>query len=267
MRVTPSLGRFVAWLPRFDSAPLLPFFVLPLVLAGCFPNRHLDQALLADRGAAGRNQGVAESYTLACPDVVEVRVVGRSEVTGRRTIGPDGRIALDKSGPFRIDGQTPGEAARAIAKHFHLPPGNVQLQVVKFQSKVLYLSGEGTGVPRTVTYQGPETVLNLLQRVGGITPGAAGGEVYVVRSHVADGERPEVFHVDLQGIVLKKDQHTNLRLEPFDQVYVGESRQGKLDKCLPPCLRPFYQALHGIGPPRNGNPPGFVPPGAVPREG
>jgi protein involved in polysaccharide export with SLBB domain len=264
MRVTPSLGRIVAWLPRIDSVPILCFpFPLLVFLAGCLPHRHLDQALLADRGAAVRNQGVAECYTLGCPDVVEVRAAGRPDVKGPRTIGPDGRISLDKASPLRIEGQTPGEATLSIAKHLGVPPGSVHLQVVKFQSRFVYLSGEGTGVPRAVPYQGQETVLDLLQRVGGITPGAALGEVYVVRSHVADGDRPEVFHVDLQGIILKKDQHTNLRLEPFDQVYVGESRQGKLDKCLPPCLRPFYQAVHGIGPVKHGNPPGFIPPGAV----
>jgi len=267
MRVTPSLGRFVAWLPRYDSVrfPLIPYSFL-VFLAGCLSHRHLDQALLADRGASARNQGVAETYTLGCPDLVEISVAGRPDVSGRQTIGPDGRIPLHHAGPFRIEGQTPKEAAGLIAKHLQVPRDSVRLHVVKFQSKLIYLSGEGTGVPRAVPYQGQETVLDLLQRIGGITPGASAGEVYVVRSHVAEGDRPEVFHVDLQGIVMKKDQHTNMRLEPFDQVYVGESRQGKLDKCLPPCLRPFYQALHGIGPSKRGNPPAFIPPGAVPHE-
>ena len=45
-------------------------------------------------------------------------------------------------------------------------------------------------------------MLDLLQRVGGIAPGAAPQDVYVVRSHLGEG-RPEVFHVDLDAIVLR----------------------------------------------------------------
>jgi protein involved in polysaccharide export with SLBB domain len=242
--------------PRFACLSLFLFSLL-----GCIGGRnHMDQALLADRGTADRNQGVAENYTLGFPDVVEVVVAGRPDVIGQQAIGPDGRINLAAAGPVRVEGQTPLEAAAFVAGKLGVPAGKVRLRVAQFKSKLVYLSGEGTGVPRAVPYRGQETVLDLLQRVGGVTPAAAPGNVYVVRSHVADGERPEVFHVDLQAIVVKKDQHTNLRLQPFDQVYVGESRQGKLNKCLPPCLRPLYQAIWGIAPRKGAGSPGVGPP-------
>jgi protein involved in polysaccharide export with SLBB domain len=248
---------------------LLFSWLLALCLPGCIFHRNsVDHALRADQGGGLRNQGVAENYTLACPDVVDIAVAGRPDATGSRAIGPDGRIDLGRDGlgdAVRVEGQTPVEAATYVAKQLHVPPSQVHLRVAQFKSKLIYLSGEGTGVPRVVPYQGQETVLDLLRRVGGIGPDAAVGEVYVVRPHIAEGNRPEVFHVDLQGIVMKKDQHTNLRLQPFDQVYVGESRQGKLDKCLPPCLRPFHRALCGLGgldglEPRQGANPPILPP-------
>src|SRR5262249_38407607 len=77
------------------------------------------------------------------------------------------------------------------------------------------------------------------------TPGAEPDDVYVVRPHIADGQRPEVFHVNLAGIVMKRDFKTNLRLQPDDQIFVGETRQSRLEKCIPPVLRPLFQLICG----------------------
>jgi protein involved in polysaccharide export with SLBB domain len=223
--------------------------LLLVALTGCAGSRpHVDRALLADGGGGARNLGVAENYTIGCPDVLDVAVAGRPDLSGPRPVGPDGTIDLGPAGPVRVEGRTPPEAAARIAGQAHVPTAGVRVGVAQFNSQEVYLSGPGVGVPRAVPYRGQETVLDMLQRVGGVTPSAAPEDVYVVRSHVAEGERPEVFHIDLRGIVMKRDQHTNLRLQPFDQVHVGETRQGRLDKVLPPWLRPLYQACWGIAP-------------------
>lgn len=225
------------------SAVLLSFLLG--AVGGC---AHVDRALLADRGGGVRNVGVAEHYAVGCPDVLAITVAGQLGLSGRRVIGPDGTVDLGNAGAVRVEGRTPSEAAALVARRAGVPLSDVRVHVAEFKSQVIYLAGPGVGVPRAVPYQGQETVLDVLQRVGGVTPAVAPEEVYVVRSHVAEGERPEVFHVDLRGIVMKKDQHTNLRLLPFDQIYVGETRQGKLEKCLPGWLRPLYQACWGIVP-------------------
>ena len=72
------------------------------------------------------------------------------------------------------------------------------------------------------------------------------GDVHVIRSHVADGHDPEVFHVDLRAIADGKDTSTNVRLRPFDQVYVGQTRKAALERCVPPWLRPAYEAVFGM---------------------
>ena len=82
-------------------------------------------------------------------------------------------------------------------------------------------------------YIGPETVVDLLQRVGGLSPDAAPAEVQVVRGNVAEGETPEIFHVDLQAIVVKQDQASNVRLQPSDQIYVGQSRRSSFARAPP----------------------------------
>ncbi|MGH6682239.1 MAG: hypothetical protein ACREDL_25630, partial [Bradyrhizobium sp.] len=66
--------------------------------------------------------------------------------------------------------------------------------------------------------------------------GAALRDITVIRPHVAEGKTPEVFHIDLASIVLKNDAETNILLEPFDQVHVGQSRRSYFSDCLPPWL-------------------------------
>jgi protein involved in polysaccharide export with SLBB domain len=124
------------------------------------------------------------------------------------------------------------------------------VSVAAYRSQQVYLIGAVSGEQRAAPYQGPETVLDLLQRVGGLSAGAAPGDVQIVRAHVADGGAPEVFTVDLEAIVRKKNQETNIRLEPFDQVYIGESRSCRLSSCVPPWLRPLYETLCGMRPNR-----------------
>jgi protein involved in polysaccharide export with SLBB domain len=89
-------------------------------------------------------------------------------------------------------------------------------------------------------------VVDLLQRVGGLSPGAAPADVYLIRSHLVDGGTPEVFHIDLQAIFAKHDQRTNVLVQPFDQINVGESRRSNLSRSMPPVLLPLYQSLFGL---------------------
>ena len=201
--------------------------VLTGLMAGCAGMQSsMEKNLMADKGFNNRNEGVLENYPIACPDIVEVAIGQQPGAVA--PIGPDGCVSLGSLGQPRIQGLTPGQAARQIAAQLRLPREQVRVRVVEFKSQYLFLFGEINGLQRSVPYQGQETVLDLLQRVGGLTQGAAPEDVYVIRSRIADGQRPEIFRVDLNAIVLKHDYRTNLRLQPFDQVHVGETPQAAI---------------------------------------
>jgi protein involved in polysaccharide export with SLBB domain len=215
--------------------------------AGCAAGRpELEQALLADRTPAAHGGDAPTHYRVRCPDVLDVRLARAPDWTGLRRVSADGRIELGDGTRLRVDGLTAEEVGRAVAARAGVPAGRVRVRLAEFNSQQVYLFGEVSGLQRALPYRGPETVLDLLQRAGGVTPGAALGDVQVVRAHVAEGKTPEVFRVDLEAIVVKKDQHTNVLLEPFDQVYVGENRRSRLSPCFPPWLRPTYEAACGM---------------------
>jgi protein involved in polysaccharide export with SLBB domain len=217
------------------------------VAAGCVSNRtQIDQALLAQRPPAAYFQQIANAYHARCPDMLAMEIAGLPQYSGSHRIGPDGRIDLGDAGQPRVDGGTTPEIARVIAEHLSVSPEQVRVTVTEYNSQYLYLYGQVAGLQRAVPYQGPETVLDLLHRVGGVAPGATVRDIKVVRPHVADGKVPEVFRVDLTAIVVRKDSETNIILQPCDQIYIGQSHRSSFGDCLPPWLRPVYQRLCGM---------------------
>lgn len=223
---------------------LLPALAL---LAGCATvPPEFDRKLLADIATAAQPTA---AYMVGCPDVLEVRIDARPDLGGTLEVGPDGCIGLGSLGRLRVEGKTTAAIEQLLATELLVPPAQVRVRVTAFQSQQVYLTGQVAGLQRVVPYCGPETVLEMLQRVGGVTPGAAPEDVYVVRGRVAEGKPPEVFHVDLRGVVLRHDRSTNVALQPFDQVYVGETRESCVKKCVPPVLRPLYDALCGLSRP------------------
>lgn len=234
--------------PRWRVGLSLSHLTLILVMAGCAGDRNkVEKNLMADRDNR-RSSGVGEKYLIGFPDVLEIDVAGHPEHSGRLAVGADGQVTAPSGMNLRVEGRTRDDIARAVAELVDVSPGQVQVRVAEYRSQYLYLMGQVVGWQRTIPYQGQETVLDVLQRVGGITPGAAPGDVYVVRSHLADSQRPEVFRVDLDDIVMKKDQGTNLRVMPFDQIHVGETRQARLMKCFPPWMQPLFHAACGSRP-------------------
>jgi protein involved in polysaccharide export with SLBB domain len=226
----------------------LPTLLILLALAGCLHTHHrVSKKLMAEPVSSDGDASLAETYLVGCPDVLEVTIADRPESSRRAAVNVNGRLDLGSLGQPRVEGRTTPAIAALLAAQAGVPADQITVRVAEYNSQQVYLFGEVNNLQRAVPYHGQETVLDLLQRAGGITKGAAPDDVYVIRPHLVEGTRPEVFHVDLRAIVLKGDQSTNLRLRPFDQINVGETEQAKFEHCIPPWLKGPYRALFGKG--------------------
>jgi protein involved in polysaccharide export with SLBB domain len=215
-----------------------------LTLAGC-ANPRLQRALLSDHTPASHERHLTEHYPVQTPDLLLVQVQGNPSWQHNYRINADGRIEVEHLLPLRVDGLTTPEVAAALAAQLALPSSAVEVRVASYDSRQLFLHGEEGRLERAVPWIGPETVVDFLQRIGGLSPGCS-GDVQVIRSHIADGQAPEIFPVDLEAILLRHDQHTNIRLEPFDQVHVCQSSRSTFSHCLPHWFRPFFDDLVGL---------------------
>jgi protein involved in polysaccharide export with SLBB domain len=191
------------------------------------------------------SEAIAENYAVVCPDVLDLVFDDFPALSGLHPVGVDGRLDLEPIGRPHVEGFTVQQINPLLADVAGVPASRVHMRIADYHGQCVYLFGEVMGLQRAVAYQGDETVLELLQRTGGITPTAAPDEVYVVRTHAGDGKRPEVIHVNLRAIVLNHDNRTNVHVQPFDQVHVGASKQAGIQKCVPPWLRPSLQQLFG----------------------
>jgi protein involved in polysaccharide export with SLBB domain len=202
----------------------------------------------------------ADLYTLACPDVIEVIFLDWPDVTAKVKIGTDGCVRVGNLTPLRAEGLTAADAARAIAERTEIAPNRVRVNVSEYNSRQVLLYGQVNGEPRVIDYRGPETVIDLLARAGGLAADAAPNEVHVVRAHLGEGVPAEVLRVDLAAIRDRHDGRTNIHVQPLDEVYVGEATRSRIGKVVPDFLKPFYEGVVSFIPERTVAPPRSQPP-------
>lgn len=227
--------RWSSWKSR--SASCLLATALLVHAPGCAQDRSAIEANLKAQTPDVIDDAALAQYRAGCPDILELAVRSRPEFSATYEIDADGCVNLHDYGRLRVEGHTLAEITQGLAAEIGVGPEDVTVRVAGFRSRQLLLFGEVIGWQRSVPYRGPETVPEVLRRVGGITPGAEPRDVYVVRPNLGEAKRPEVFHIDLSAIVMKSDQRTNIRLLPFDQIYVGETRRAQIEKAIPGFLR------------------------------
>src|SRR5262245_35897981 len=151
------------------------------LLAGCGLFRtQLDRELLHQKPTDPPPERFAELYSVRFPYVLDVTVADRPELSGHRPLRVDGRIDLGEEDRLCVEGKTAPQIAQLIAQHVGVDPGTVQVRVQTYNSQRLFLHGEVNGDTRAVSYIGPESVLEMLQRTGGITSGAEVGDIQVI---------------------------------------------------------------------------------------
>lgn len=185
----------------------------------------------------------AEVYTLACPDVIQIFGVAPPAQPVVARIGPNGGVELPGLGAIRVEGLTVGEAAAEIARQARLPADSIRVRVLEYASRQLFLYGQTESGPAAIDYRGPERVVDVLRRAGGLSPDAALNEIYVLRAQVSEGIPAEVLTVDLEAILRHNDHSTNVRVQPLDEIYVGEKPRSRVRRAIPTFLQPIYEGL------------------------
>ena len=235
---------------RFTA--LLWLCVASFLLTGCTARQSRRQ--LAEQLATGaeapfsREQVPEQSYRIAFGDVVEIVVPGMPECSGVFPITVEGRVEIKALGNPRVDGDSLRALSRRIGDLCDLRPGEVRCRVVEYRSRFVYVYGPVNGPERAVAYRGPENVVSLLRRIGGVQPGAKLDEVHVIRSNMVSGKPPELFDVDLEAILIRGEPESTVVLQPFDTIYIGELRRARLGKALPHWMRPAYRGFCGVFP-------------------
>lgn len=233
--------------PPIDRLPRWLALALILSAQGCLfaPKKTALPPPLPDRPV-----NPDEIYRLACPDVIEVIFADRPQLGPLATIQADGCIDLGKWGTVHVEGDTVEEAAARIAEQVRTMPDRVKVEVAEYNSRQIFLFGPVNGEPRVVDYRGPETVMELLERVGGLSSDALPDAVYVVRAQLGEGIPAERLTVDLDAIQRRGDNRTNIHVQPLDSIYVGEKPRSLIGRAIPAFFKPLYESVVDLIPQR-----------------
>ncbi|MBY0455939.1 MAG: hypothetical protein K2V38_01230 [Gemmataceae bacterium] len=249
---TTGSGRFARW-PQGRAAAGVALVAAVVLGVGCADTQLLRRACPAPADPtgphlAGERPAPLAEYRVGCPDVLAVRFLDRPERDAVGVVAVDGRLPLPEPGDVRADGRTLAEIKADLATQAGCDPSRVEVTLEAARSAKVVVYGPIRGRARVVAYQGPEPVLDFLKRVGGLPPGSKLNQVYVIRPNVTAAARTQVFRVDVPAVLLDGDPRTNVRLQPDDQVYIGETRLSRLSRLLPDWLGTAYRRLTGLLP-------------------
>jgi polysaccharide export outer membrane protein len=174
-----------------------------------------------------------QEYELGAGDEITLTVNPASELTGKRVIGPDGRISLPLAGDIRIEGMTRAEAGAVIrsALSTYYQNVSVSLSVDRYVSNHILLLGN-VERPGLISFDGTPTLLEVIAR-GGVSATEARPAAGLANSQAglpASGALPELcmvyrgkqtlVTVRLRDLVKSGDPGANLRLKRDDIVFV-----------------------------------------------
>jgi polysaccharide export outer membrane protein len=160
---------------------------------------------------------VNEEYTLGAGDEIAIDFPGRTDLSTKQVIGPDGRITLDIAGPIKVGDMTREAAAQAVADKlspYYTDLTKATVQVVKYGSNQVLLMGNVLH-PGEISFDQTPTLLEALSR-GGIPTRPDGS----VPEQCVIYRGDQVLWVDLQGLLESGNPLANLRLRRNDLIFV-----------------------------------------------
>ena len=173
-------------------------------------------------------------YRLGPGDIINVIVWDHPEITipagsyrsaeqSGTLVADDGTIFFPYAGVFKVAGMTPREVRDVLAKRLAKVIENVQLDVriVAFRSKRVYVVGEVKQPGLQPINDIQMTMLEAVNRAGGITEEADHGNVLLTR-------KGQTWRVDLQALYEEGDVSQNVLLQPGDIINVPDRELNKV---------------------------------------
>jgi protein involved in polysaccharide export with SLBB domain len=173
-------------------------------------------------------------YVLQRGDQITIKVYSHPELDDTMTIRPDGRISLvlldDVNAADLTTDNLDTVLTERYSKYFRDP--EVTVIVRTFANRRVYVGGEVVQ-PMAVELVGELTALSAVFRAGGFMKTARTDSVVLLRN---DGNnRPLIQTLDLKKVLAQGDG--DIRLRPFDVVFVPKSRIASVDQFVDQYMR------------------------------
>lgn len=165
-----------------------------------------------------------EEYEIGPGDEINLDVAGYPELSGKRTVGPDGRITLPVTGSILIANQTREAAAKTITAaltKFYTNP-SVTLEISKYGSNRILILGN-VQHPGVLYYDGTPTLLDAIAR-GGLLANSTTRDGIPERCIIYRGN-DQALTVELKQLLQSGSAMADIRLRRNDIVFVPVQQQ------------------------------------------
>ncbi|HEV2274217.1 MAG TPA: polysaccharide biosynthesis/export family protein [Acidobacteriaceae bacterium] len=170
-------------------------------------------------------------YEIGPGDVVSLDFPGRPELSGKKKVGPDGRITLNLAGAVKVADMTRSQAAKAIADS--LAPYYTDLTVTvdldSYGSNRVIVLGN-VQHPGVLYFDDTPTLLDVIARgglmanSGSAIPGSTARDGIPDRCAIYRGN-DQVVWVDLKSLLQSGNSLADLRLKRNDIVFVPSQQE------------------------------------------
>ena len=207
--------------PRFRRLGLSTALALvgPALLAGCTSTSQLPQAPAVPAADSGVLPPLPP-YRIQPGDILDIKLVLNPDLNEEVTVRPDGHISTAIVPDELAYGRTTEELTRVLRHDYETDLKNPRLTVVvkSFAPTRIYVAGE-VGAPGEYVTVGPNLTLSqAIARAGGVRVTGSNSNVFIIRR--GPGDVPQLFGTRYNKVAYAKDASADVRLAPFDVVYV-----------------------------------------------
>jgi polysaccharide export outer membrane protein len=187
---------------------------------------------------------VDDEYRIQVGDELGIRFFYSPEFNEDVIVRPDGRISLSLVREVRVAGKTPAELNDHLTERYAVALADPEITVIvrDFGGRI-FVGGE---VNRTGEFslRHPTTVIQAIWMAGGFRDTSKRKSVILMR-HNPDAP-PEILELRIDKALKAGDLSDDLRLRPFDVIYVPKKRIANINVFMKQYVEDFLPISFGI---------------------
>ena len=213
---------------RLRMFGILGVLAVMLILAACAPNTVVNPTPYSQLDEEARTYP-QEQYLINPGDTLDIKFMHYPEFNELALpVRPDGRISLQMAPEIMAAGLTPVQLRDVLVQKYSAELLKPELVVIvkTFSFPRVLVDGE-VGTPGPVEMRGPMTVMRAIGHAKGAKDTARLSNIIVIRK---DGSgSPAATVVDIRKVIDGTDFSQDIRLKPYDIVYVPKSNIARVD--------------------------------------
>ena len=185
-------------------------------------------------------------YRIQVGDVLDVRLLLNPELNEEVTVRPDGHISTTVAGDEVAAGRTITELDSALRSDYSHDLQNPRISVVvkSFAPTRIYVAGEVNNPGEFITVGPTLSLSQAIARAGGVKLSSDEADVFIIRREADD--RPEFMSVRYRAVEHAADPTADVRLAPYDVVYVPKSGIAEVYKWYNQYVQQFANPSFGF---------------------